>query len=130
MTKREKKRQIVFEKFDGHCAYCGDKLESGWHIDEIEPIQRNHVYNKEKHKWEINKENPMLHPERLNINNQYPSCPSCNINKHSMSLEGFRNAIYEFVKNLNQNSVQYKIAKRYGLITETENAVVFYFEKQ
>jgi hypothetical protein len=47
-----------------------------------------------------------------------------------MSLEGFRNAIYEFVKNLNQNSVQYKIAKRYGLITETENAVVFYFEKQ
>ena len=28
MTKREKIRQIVFEKFDGHCAYCGDKLKS------------------------------------------------------------------------------------------------------
>jgi 5-methylcytosine-specific restriction endonuclease McrA len=129
MTKREKIRQIVFNKFNGKCAYCGDPLESCWHVDELEPVRRNHIYNKDKHRWEINKENPMMYPERLNINNQYPACPSCNINKHSMSLEGFRTSIYDFIKSLNNNSVQYKIAKKYGLITETKNPVVFYFEK-
>ena len=70
----------------------------------------------------------MKYPERLNINNQIPSCPSCNISKHSMSLEAFRKLIAGFMKHLNEISTQYKIAKRYGLVEEMGIDVMFYFE--
>ena len=72
----------------------------------------------------------MEHPERLNIDNQMPSCPSCNINKHSMNLEDFRGLISGFMNHLNEVNTQYKIAKRYGLIKEIMKPVVFYFETQ
>jgi len=128
MTKKERIREIVFKKYNGHCAYCGCELKAGWHVDELMPIRRNHYYDKHEHKWVY--DGTCEHPERLTIDNQFPACPSCNINKHSMSLEGFRKLIQGFVNSLNRDSTQYKIAKRYGLITETENPVVFYFEKQ
>jgi hypothetical protein len=55
-------------------------------------------------------------------------CPSCNNYKHSYSLEEFRRLISELTKQL-QLSTQYKIAKRYNLVVETNEDVVFYFEK-
>lgn len=151
MTKKEK-RQIIFNKFGGKCAYCGCKLQKGWHIDELKPIKRNYQYvngyflNTEtkkkspvlpldvtdvrKYKWISPKyvTNGCKYPERLHIDNQMPACPSCNINKHSMSLEEFRKFIENFIISLNRDSTQYKIAKRYGLIQETGKKVVFYFE--
>ena len=125
----KKLRDFLFNKYNGRCAYCGDILEKSWHIDEIEPVRRNHIYDRVKKKFVINKDNPMQHPERLTIENQNPSCPSCNINKHSLSLEEFRLLIKGFTKHLNEKSTQYKIAKRYGLVQENEIDVVFYFEK-
>lgn len=68
------------------------------------------------------------HPERLHIDNQNPACASCNINKHSMSLEEFRSLIAGFINSLNLRITQYKIAKRYGLVAEVEKPVIFYFE--
>ena len=121
-------RQTIFDKYGGRCAYCGCELAKGWHVDEVEPIRRNHVWNHEKKKWEINKEHPCVHPERLHIDNQNPACPSCNINKHSESLEHFRKNIAAYMKHLNEISTQYKIAKRYGLVQETGIEVKFYFE--
>jgi 5-methylcytosine-specific restriction endonuclease McrA len=118
-----KDRQIIFDKYGGKCAYCGCELCKGWHVDEIEPIRRNK--KRVNGKWVAN---GCDHPERLNIENQNPACPSCNINKHSMSLEEFRQAVAQYVQSLNLYSTQYKIAKRYGLIAETDNKVVFYFE--
>ena len=91
MTKKD--RQLIFDKYKGKCAYCGCDLQKGWHVDEIEPVRRNHKWNSEKRRYEIDKDNPMMHPERLHIDNQNPSCASCNINKHSESLEDFRKAI-------------------------------------
>lgn len=35
-----KKRQIIFDKYNGKCAYCGCELQKLWHIDHIEPIVR------------------------------------------------------------------------------------------
>lgn len=148
-------RQKIFDKFGGRCAYCGCELEKGWHIDEIEPVRRR--YKTVKGGWAINgkvlpkeewiklseeditnrglkwKEDYLAfdgydHPERLTLENQNPACASCNINKHSMSLEGFRQLISGFMYHLNNVSTQYKIAKRYGLIQETGIEVKFYFE--
>jgi len=121
-------RKIVYDKYNGKCAYCGCLLSKGWHIDEIEPVRRNYVYDLKKRKTVIDKANPMTHPERMCIDNQNPSCASCNINKHSMSLEEFRNLIGGFMKHLNEVSTQYKIAKRYGLVSENDIQVKFYFE--
>lgn len=116
-------RQIIFDKFDGRCAYCGCELTKGWHVDEIEPIRRN---------WKVVNGRKVFtgcqHPERLTIENQNPSCPSCNINKHSEPLEQFRKNIAAYMKHLNEVSTQYKIAKRYGLVEETGKPVLFYFE--
>lgn len=122
-------REKVFNKYGGKCAYCGCELVKGWHVDEIEPVRRNweHVYN-ETTGFHDKKITGYMHPERLILENQNPACASCNINKHSMSLEQFRELITGFITSLNRDSTQYKIAKRYGLVQETIKPVVFYFE--
>ena len=148
----KKNREIIFNKYGGKCAYCGTELQKGWHVDELLPVRRKqklipsgyyHKITKElksieyraandpDYEWKDSRLVPdgMEHPERLNIDNQMPSCPSCNINKHSNSLECFRDLIFNFKRSLNRDSVQYKVAKRYGLIIEVDANVVFYFEK-
>ena len=112
----KKEREQIQKKYGGKCAYCGCELEKGWHVDEIMPVRRNG-------------DGTCLHPERFHIDNQNPACPSCNINKHANSIEGFRGLISGFIKSLNRDSTQYKIAKRYGMIQETELPVLFYFEQ-
>ena len=124
MTKVEE-REFVFNKYGGKCAYCGDPLEKGWHKDHIEAIERKHQWDRKARKWKVV---GMSKPELDTIDNLNPSCPSCNINKHSMTIEQFRKQIKRFVSSLNKRSTQYKIAKRYGLVEETEIDVVFYFE--
>ena len=46
-----------------------------------------------------------------------------------MSLEEFRDLISGFIRSLNRDSTQYKVARRYGLIVEAVQPVVFYFEQ-
>src|SRR3990167_10865210 len=153
---KKSEREIVFNKYGGRCAYCGTELVKGWHVDEIEPVRRNRKlvqghwrYKKtkievpymeakllteiqllEKCEWWKGgwKADGAMHPERSHIDNQNPACASCNINKHSGSLEEFRELIEGFMKHLNEINTQYKIAKRYGLVKEEIKPVVFYFE--
>ncbi len=122
----KKQREIIFNKYDGKCAYCGIKLQKGWHVDELKPIRRNFRWDENKARYVS--DGTCLNPENLNIDNQMPSCPSCNINKHSMSLEDFRKLIEGFMDHLNNINTQYKIAKRYGLVKENIKPVIFYFE--
>ena len=99
-------------------------------INEVNDLNLNDKEVFDRFKWVGSKTvlDGYTHPERLNIDNQMPACASCNINKHSMTLEDFRRAIQNFMKHLNEVSTQYKIAKRYGLIQETAKPVIFYFE--
>jgi len=128
---KKSQREAIRLKFNNKCAYCGCELEKGWHVDELLPVRRNwtHEYDENKRKF-VKKITGAVHPERFNIDNQNPSCASCNINKHSDSLETFRANIAAYIKHLNEISTQYKIAKRYGLIQETNKPVVFYFESR
>ncbi|MBT2601400.1 MULTISPECIES: HNH endonuclease signature motif containing protein [unclassified Oceanobacillus] len=113
-----KKRQAIWDKSGGKCWYCGCTLpEKGWHADHFEPIQRN---------W---RDGTCQHPERDTEENKVPACASCNINKHSMSLESWRKIIQGYVNSLNRDSTQYKLAKRYGLIEEKPIEVKFWFEE-
>lgn len=108
-------RAKIFNKFNGKCAYCGCELTKGWHVDHLKPVRRF--------------DGQMGNPENDCLENCMPACASCNINKHSNSIEGFRNLIEGFITSLNRYSVQYKVAKRFGLIEEVDKPIVFYFEQ-
>ncbi len=146
---KKAERQIVFDKCNGKCAYCGCNLPERWHVDHVDPVER--LYRRiggnfvtkdtglEATEDDISNGNYKRLPERIvvvgygkpendTLENMMPACPSCNINKHSMNLEEFRAFIERFVVSLNKTNVQYKVAKRYGLIQETTIPVQFYFE--
>jgi 5-methylcytosine-specific restriction endonuclease McrA len=112
MTKREK----IFNKLNGKCAYCGCELQKGWHIDHLLPLVRSPFTGEQQY------------PERNKFDNLMPSCPSCNNYKHSYSIEEFRRLISELRKQL-MLSTQYKISLRYGLINEVEKEVKFHYEQ-
>ena len=116
MKLKKAQREALFEKFGGKCAYCGCELQKGFHADHIEPLVRNW--------WNGTSE----HPERETFDNYNPSCAPCNIQKNSDTLEQFRSNIKQFVESLNSYSTQYKFAKKYGLLKETEIEVKFFFE--
>ncbi len=116
MTNKE--RQLIFEKYNGKCAYCGCMLTRGWHIDHLKPIRRKKY-----------KRGECRYPQRECSENYMPACASCNINKHAMKLEDFRQLVAGFMKHLNERNTQYKIAKRYGLVIEQEKPVIFHFEQ-
>lgn len=137
-------RQKIFDKYGGRCAYCGCILDNKWHVDHMLPIRRKKKivggywenqftedgkFNPER-KWIERKSvnDGCEHPERDVFENMIASCPSCNINKHGQSVEEFRDMITGFVNSLNKYNVNYKVAKRYGLIEETGKKLQFYFE--
>lgn len=117
----------VYDKYSGKCAYCGCDIEyKKMHVDHKEPIRRRQKWDKVNSKWIPD---GCDNPEADCFENYMPACASCNIQKHSMDLEGFRESIQQFINSLNSYHNQYKFAKRYGLIEETGNQVQFYFEK-
>ena len=108
----KEKRQTVFAKFDGHCAYCGCEIEyKEMQVDHIECV-RNHGDNTQ-------------------IENLMPACRMCNFYKSTYPLEMFRENITKtMIPNLQKN-FNYRLAIKYGFVEEKEiKPVVFYFEKQ
>ena len=110
------KRKKVWNKSQGHCWYCGCELKIGWHIDHFKPLGRN-------------PDKTVSNPENDNEDNLVPACVSCNIMKSDMTIEKFRKLISNFVNRLNRDVTVYGHAKRYGLIKETGQEVVFWFER-
>lgn len=113
LTKQQ--RKYLHDKYKGHCSYCGCELHENWHADHLIPIVRN-------------EDGTCENPENDNIDNLVPSCPSCNMMKNSFTLEQFRENIQNFVRSLNNYNVQYKFARKFGLIIQTDEKVEFYFE--
>lgn len=106
----KKVRQQVYEMYDGHCAYCGCKLE-------YKNMQVDHVTAVYGHGGEDC------------LENYKPACRQCNFYKSTLSIEKFRVRLTkELMSNL-QKTFQYKLALKYGLIEENIAPVEFYFEK-
>lgn len=119
MALTKKQRAELREKFGGRCAYCGCQLGEKWHADHIEPIVRND--------WLKIPRGPDW-PERDTIENMNPACPPCNIDKHSLSLEHWRQMIERSNEVLMRDVSTFRRAVRYGLVTVNAPAVVFHFE--
>jgi 5-methylcytosine-specific restriction endonuclease McrA len=114
-------RQLVHEKYDGHCAYCGIEIN-------IKDMQVDHLVSKLIFSLRSNK---IYTDKDLNdIDNLMPSCRVCNKWKSAHSLEQFRKEINQQLSRLNEYNTNFRFAKKYGLIQETPHQIVFYFEKE
>ena len=113
-------RAALREKFGGRCAYCGGVLGDKWHADHIEPLVRND--------WLKTPREPD-YPERDTLENMNPACPPCNIDKHSLSLESWRQMIQRSNEVLQRDVSTFRRAVRYGLVALSAEPVVFYFER-
>ena len=114
MSKRQaiskKTREIVYNKYDGHCAYCGCKLGiKDMQVDHFAPVY--------------------LFGDNININNLMPSCRSCNFYKNTLTINKFRKQLGEIKSRLERDSFIYRMAKKYGLIEEKDKYIQFYYEK-
>nr|DAI89472.1 MAG TPA: RECOMBINATION ENDONUCLEASE VII [Caudoviricetes sp.] len=128
----QKERQKVYKKLNGHCAYCGREIL-------IKDMQIDHIIPQLNFEWIFKNNIQDMIPEFLihltesdlhHIDNLNPACRVCNKWKSTYHLELFRSEIQDQVKRLQLRSSNYRIAKLYGLIEETEAKVKFYFETQ
>ena len=115
MNKRRKlsrdERIAVFDKTRGHCAYCGCELRfADMQVDHVIPI------------------NGWSEQGSDTLDNMLPACRSCNHYKSRSTLEGFRRNVENMPTVLMRDSVTYRNAVRFGLVTPTPHPVRFYFE--
>lgn len=104
----ESERQQVYQKCNGHCAYCGCKLEyKDMQADHMEPLYRGGTDE---------------------ISNMLPACRSCNHYKSTLGVDEFRSYLREIPSRLMRDSIPYQVGVRFGLIENTEKKLLFYFE--
>jgi 5-methylcytosine-specific restriction endonuclease McrA len=112
--------------FAGRCAYCGELLTSRWHADHVEAVNRKMRYDRDRGFVPTGE---LWAPENDRLDNMMPSCPPCNIDKHAMPLEAWRQKLARSVEVLTNNYPTYRHAKRFGLVSETGASITFYFER-
>lgn len=100
-------RKKVYDKFDGHCAYCGEKIDlEDMEIDHVKSIRQGGTND---------------------FDNLFPSCELCNHYKNLMDLEGLR----EYLKTLHEwiaNDYNVKVGMRFGVINLKPFDGTFFFE--
>jgi predicted restriction endonuclease len=99
-------RKKVFDKCNGHCAYCGKPIE-------YKGMQVDHVY-----------------PKRLggtdDIDNLLPTCRLCNHYKRGNTLEGFRSMMLSIHERIEKIYIV-RVAMNYGFPIAKFDGI-FYFE--
>ena len=113
----KKVREAVYQKYDGHCAYCGKKIEyKDFQLDHLIPKQREQFKRYAEDQIEC-------------FENYMPSCRRCNNYKRAHTLKGFREMIEEIPKKLFRDNYIYKVGLDYGLVEAHEHKIKFYFEQ-
>ena len=112
-------RKLVYDKYKGHCAYCGCEIEiKDMQVDHIVPKCRN---NEMWYKGKIGTDE---------ISNLNPSCRMCNYYKGMGSLEQFREKLSTMLITNVRRPFDYRLALKYGLVKEDIHSIKFYFEKK
>lgn len=102
-------RQTVYDKCGGHCAYCGCEITiQQMQVDHVQPISVN---------------------GKDDLCNMLPACRSCNYYKEAAPLATFRRYVEKFPDTLARDSVTYRNAVRFGVVTPNPHPVQFYFEQ-
>lgn len=120
----KKTRRLVYEKYGGHCAYCGCEMEYGdMQVDHMETF--GHAIYKTSDKAVKMVEDGSID----DIRNLMPSCRQCNFYKGINNLEQFRDSIKYTLSCTCKQSFQVRLAMKYGILAYTEWDGKFYFEK-
>lgn len=110
----KKVREQVYQKYNGHCAYCGCEIS----YKEMQVDHIKSVYSTEEKPCD----------EDVNdIGNLMPSCRMCNFYKSTFTIEGFRTQLGKIPERLNKLFI-FKLACKYGLVEPKRKEIKFYFE--
>ena len=114
MTERKKltkaERQAVYDKMEGHCAYCGCEISlQTMRVDHIVPLRKGG-------------------PDTMD--HMWPACRSCNHYKHTLTVEQFRQEVSKAPNRLMRYDTAYRLAVRFGLLVLNRKPVTFYFERK
>ena len=121
MSVSKAERERVYAMFDGRCAYCGRDLPARWHVDHLEPVMRVALTG------HYSDGLTMLNPERDTPSNYMPACPSCNIDKHRMTLERWREWLTVRLGAL-RKTPGWRLLEAHGQVQATGAPIVFHFE--
>ena len=108
MAFSKKIRQQVYDKCNGHCAYCGREIA-------YKDMQVDHIH-------------PQYKRGTDDFENLLPSCRMCNFRKGTLSVEHFRKEIENQAEGVCK-TFQGRMSLAYGLILRVDKPIVFYFEK-
>jgi 5-methylcytosine-specific restriction endonuclease McrA len=112
-------RQMVFDKYKGHCAYCGKNMTiKEMQIDHMIPrwTLANHTY------FNVTLDSIECY------DNYMPSCRRCNHYKRGDTLEQYRNKMNTLHERIEKEYIN-KVGIDFGIITLKPFDGLFYFEK-
>jgi 5-methylcytosine-specific restriction endonuclease McrA len=116
-------RQQVYDKCDGHCAYCGVEIT-------LKQMQVDHI----RPHWHTFTEQEASQAKIVkgshDLDNLNPSCARCNKWKSTYSVENFRKVVETSLERLERDTPNFRLARDYGLIKVIEKPVIFYFERK
>lgn len=113
----KKVREAVYDKYSGHCAYCGKSIEyKEMQVDHLIPVQREKFKKYSEEEIEC-------------FENYMPTCRRCNHYKRAHSLETFRQMIEEIPSKLYRDNYIYKVGLDYGLLNTHKHKIIFFFEQ-
>ena len=120
-------RLKVYDKYNGHCAYCGREIK-------YEEMQVDHA-RAFAQQWyapkDVREETAkMIEDDSINaIDNLMPACRACNFYKGINNIDGLRRRIREELEHTCRSTFQTRLAMQYGMIEYRPWDGKFYFEK-
>lgn len=120
-------RKLVYQKCNGHCAYCGCELEyKDMQVDHIVSVYSNEYFSMGNRR---NIKDVLSDDELNSISNYMSACRACNFYKGTNDLESFRKNLSTMLYRNLKDNFNYKLLKKYDLISENIHPVKFYFEE-
>lgn len=129
LSSYKQKKQQVYDKFNGKCAYTGKPLQEDWQIDHVES----------QFEWDYNKKQGDVH----HIDNLFPTLRIINHYKRSKNIEQFKEYMLTFHLRLaklpkktslesTKKRIEYmnSIADAFDITVDKPFDGKFYFEKE
>ena len=114
---KKEERMRVYQKYDGHCAYCGKEIAyKDMQVDHINPLYRGWV-------------SKPANAGTDDMENYNPSCRSCNFRKRTYTIEQFRTELKRQCDGIIKRSFQVRQSMDYGLLEYHDRPIIFYFER-
>lgn len=120
-------RQQVYNKYNGHCAYCGKEIAlKDMQVDHIIPVMWA-IYGTGEQRAPV--EQMITDGSMDSLDNYMPTCRSCNFYKGMGNIESLRERIQHSLDRTCRSSFQTRLAMQCGIMNYKPWDGKFYFEK-